>query len=75
MHSRAKSSPLVGIVQANSIAIMSVQLLHMCCLSIADPSYLNVDVILGARGIVKLNEGQSEVNDSRISRLHPRVLK
>lgn len=47
----------------NSIAVMSAQVLYMWCLSTADPNYLNVALILRIQGIVKLNQGQPEVND------------
>lgn len=37
----------------------------MWCLSIADPNYLNVALILRIRGIVKLKWGHPEVNDGQ----------
>lgn len=52
-------------VLLNSIAVMSAQVLYMWCLSTADPNYLNVALILRIQGIVKLNQGQPEVNDGQ----------
>lgn len=52
-------------VLLNSIAVMSSWVLYMRCLSIADPNYLNAALILRIRGIVKLNQGQPEVNNGQ----------
>lgn len=59
------SQLIVDAVLLNSMADMSAQVLYMWCLSTADPNYLNVALILRIQGIVKLNQGQPEVNDGQ----------
>lgn len=56
---------LHGLIKCNKAASRRRFFLYMCCLSTADPNYLNVTLILGIQGIVQLNQGQPEVNDGQ----------